>query len=235
MSESDEYEVGIARPARPLDFSQPDQRRDSRAHLFHDMSRSCAYALSLPPFPIQILHMISEYYTQNWQTSGQWHFERVALLLIRDGADDGQSCLAVVNSRGENEGRTAACLLMACLRMKINPDHIACLWNIFANYHVSRPTAPPQPVSSCLFSGVIPATNSVNVRLFSAAFNVSAPGSDTINSTQSPSAILACSKILFGIRTATLFPQRINCVCIEISRFYLSKVYTNVDTIFSRE
>lgn len=70
-------------------------------------------------FPIQALDLIGKHHACSVRIVAGNDFKGVALSLTGHGTTEHQAADSVVADRREDEGRSMACLLMACLRVEL--------------------------------------------------------------------------------------------------------------------
>lgn len=111
--------------------------------------------------PIQTLDLIREDYARHRAAGWEGHLEWVSLYSRRDRTEESQAGPFVVYAGAERQRRTTPSLLMARLRIEVEPNDLATLGSMRVFYHTSSPSDGPVSISECSVSGVILATISV--------------------------------------------------------------------------
>lgn len=114
-----------------------------------------AYQFRVSGTPIQTPYLVCQNDTRYLHARRDVDFIGIAFLLTGDRAKNGQPYFAIIGFWRKNDCWTAACLLMAGLRIERNPDCVTPFGHIGRRgYHTSLPTATPVSLSPCRLSCV---------------------------------------------------------------------------------
>lgn len=114
--------------------------------LIADALRYAPHLFRPAPSPIERFQLMYHGDAFRAASGGNAHFESVSLWLRSNGSDEHQAKRRVKGRWRKNERRAAFHLLSPHLRVEIQNDYIASLWN--AHSTRSAPTARPAPTSS---------------------------------------------------------------------------------------
>jgi hypothetical protein len=123
----------------------------------------CADKFRLTLSPIKTLQLIGENHSRHHWIVGDQYFPRIALLLVRNRTDHGETEGSVIVDRRQNERGAATRLFVARLRIKVQPNDISPTRHIATFAHRdSFPTGGPVEISAWMFSAVTPAISCLN-------------------------------------------------------------------------
>src|SRR5262249_55269939 len=114
--------------------------------------------------PGEVLHLVREDNPRDGGVVLDRYFPGITLHLVGDGTDHDQPDRPVVLSGRQNDCWAATRLLVAPLRVEIQPDHVASPRDVAALAHsASLPTGGPVSMAAWMFSRVTPAISPLNV------------------------------------------------------------------------
>lgn len=106
-----------------------EQQRNLRKNLRDRFRRQYANQVGVSNSPVEALGLVREDHAAHRELCRDRNFEWISLLLGCDRTNESESDFRVIRTRREDDGGTTPSLLLASLRIELQPDRIAAVGN----------------------------------------------------------------------------------------------------------
>jgi hypothetical protein len=206
-----------------------DQESDIAANRFQYVGRRRAHTLCATSCEVDRFDLIGENHPGDLAGVGKSHFERIALKVARDRANETETSAAIVSAFRDDERWAPTGLLVADPWIQVQFDEVAWVRSPRSAHQISRPCGWPHSVSLWRFLRVMRARRSSSGGCATAERRTMTPGASTSKCTLSPSRKLAFCITALGMRTAGALPH-LRTVRAGSELAFMFRVYTSVST-----